>query len=1089
MIFKKSISLVVLSLSAFTTYAESTRSGDYQSSSSRTKDVEHIRSSDKYVPQPLLSPQEKAERSKAPKISEPTKTDKSQLVKSFNKKTSSLLKATVNNTGCSETVFTSLTGTALLAALQNNGDDCIDTLFNDKPETLALGAYSDTNFATVINEIKIQTLNYNGTDTDGYIGAMFYWLKAYAFYDYRRFVTPASQQSMTDAINALYANSHFFDKTAANASVVRNATGIIKNAEIGVNFLHITNAVLNRFDESYENVDNWGSAVSPLFWQVLDSCSKDIDCRAQEHNSVLITNISQFIDNNIDWLAKPANDYHLFNLGYQLVNLYKGQNEAHFQVISTQLALDINKVLNTFGPLRTDKARTLYMAVFESINYNKVCETFDTCDMNADLIELVLNDRLTCPSGTLYIWAQDMTQAQLEWTCNSLGAHETYFHETLKTNKVPVTPDDNDKLHMVIFNDKTEWITYGGALFNVNTSNGGTYREGDPSKDGAEAAFYAYEHIEERPIFDIWNLRHEYIHYLEGRFISKGDFRESDDAGRTTWFGEGIAEYISLRDCNAGAVAEGQTGDYALSTIFNNEYGVGQTRIYDWGYLANRYMFERENTKFFSMLEALKEGDFDTYRTDMVDPWIDNKSFDADFSTWLTTLESTGCTIDYTRPESPIEPVNIDHIQGSETVGIDACAIGRTPTSSNPKAGYAMCLDDKSDGNQVQLGMSVPSGLVNVSLEITLRHGTGNANLLHRWDNRPTTTTFDHASISATNNETIIINPVVAGWNYIHVPADSEFSNVTLLARYIQNDTVADNILENGVSKLVSGTQSEEVHFTMEIPANATTLTFDTSDGSGDADMYVKFGSEPTKDVNDCGPYKNGNIEHCDMENLQVGTYHVMLRGYKAFTDVSIVGNYNADASSNSPVALSNGPYTGNVNDSFVMDSSNSTDSDGTIVSQEWNFGDGTVSSLVTPNHSYTSAGIFTVTLTVTDNNGVSSSISTKATITDVKNGSELQSGIVKVVSGVKESETIYTMTVPIGATSLSLQTSGGTGDVDMHVKFGSEATKADYDCRPWKVGSNETCNITNVQPGTYYIMLLGYNDFDAVNLVGNYTL
>ncbi len=102
--------------------------------------------------------------------------------------------------------------------------------------------------------------------------------------------------------------------------------------------------------------------------------------------------------------------------------------------------------------------------------------------------------------------------------------------------------------------------------------------------------------------------------------------------------------------------------------------------------------------------------------------------------------------------------------------------------------------------------------------------------------------------------------------------------------------------------------------------------------------------------------------------------------------------------------------------------------------------------------------------------------------------GNTLQNDVVRLVSGVARGESIYTFEVPVGATNLSINTSGGTGDVDMHVKFGSEATKSDYDCRPWKVGSKETCNISNVQAGTYYIMLLGYNDFTDVNLVGTYT-
>ncbi len=47
-----------------------------------------------------------------------------------------------------------------------------------------------------------------------------------------------------------------------------------------------------------------------------------------------------------------------------------------------------------------------------------------------------------------------------------------------------------------------------------------------------------------------------------------------------------------------------------------------------------------------------------------------------------------------------------------------------------------------------------------------------------------------------------------------------------------------------------------------------------------------------------------------------------------------------------------------------------SSDSDGTIVSRSWNFGDGGVSSEQSPGHNYSDTGTVTVTLTVTDNDG-----------------------------------------------------------------------------------------------------------------------
>ena len=55
-------------------------------------------------------------------------------------------------------------------------------------------------------------------------------------------------------------------------------------------------------------------------------------------------------------------------------------------------------------------------------------------------------------------------------------------------------------------------------------------------------------------------------------------------------------------------------------------------------------------------------------------------------------------------------------------------------------------------------------------------------------------------------------------------------------------------------------------------------------------------------------------------------------------------------------------------------DGSASDDPDGTIVSYNWNFGDGAAATGPTAAHGYVAGGTYTVTLTVTDNRGISSS-------------------------------------------------------------------------------------------------------------------
>jgi subtilisin family serine protease len=81
------------------------------------------------------------------------------------------------------------------------------------------------------------------------------------------------------------------------------------------------------------------------------------------------------------------------------------------------------------------------------------------------------------------------------------------------------------------------------------------------------------------------------------------------------------------------------------------------------------------------------------------------------------------------------------------------------------------------------------------------------------------------------------------------------------------------------------------------------------------------------------------------------------------------------------PSANAGGPYSAQAGQAVQFDGGLSTDSDGTITSYSWSFGDGTTGSGAAPTHAYASAGTYAVTLTVTDNRGASGSAQTSATI------------------------------------------------------------------------------------------------------------
>jgi len=90
------------------------------------------------------------------------------------------------------------------------------------------------------------------------------------------------------------------------------------------------------------------------------------------------------------------------------------------------------------------------------------------------------------------------------------------------------------------------------------------------------------------------------------------------------------------------------------------------------------------------------------------------------------------------------------------------------------------------------------------------------------------------------------------------------------------------------------------------------------------------------------------------------------------------------------PVAkVSATPTTGTAPLVVKFSSAGSTDSDGTIVSQSWAFGDGATSTDANPSHTYTTAGTFAAVLTVTDDEGAKNSATVSIVVSPAPTGNQ----------------------------------------------------------------------------------------------------
>ncbi|MHA2799850.1 S8 family peptidase [Vibrio harveyi] len=89
----------------------------------------------------------------------------------------------------------------------------------------------------------------------------------------------------------------------------------------------------------------------------------------------------------------------------------------------------------------------------------------------------------------------------------------------------------------------------------------------------------------------------------------------------------------------------------------------------------------------------------------------------------------------------------------------------------------------------------------------------------------------------------------------------------------------------------LSGSTGQVAYYYVDVEAGQR-LTVQMYGGSGDADLYLRFGSKPTINAWDCRPFRYGNSETCTVNATQSGRYHVMIQGYSSYNGVSIQASY-----------------------------------------------------------------------------------------------------------------------------------------------------------------------------------------------------
>jgi len=155
-------------------------------------------------------------------------------------------------------------------------------------------------------------------------------------------------------------------------------------------------------------------------------------------------------------------------------------------------------------------------------------------------------------------------------------------------------------------------------------------------------------------------------------------------------------------------------------------------------------------------------------------------------------------------------------------------------------------------------------------------------------------------------------------------------------------------------------------------------------------------------------------------------------------------------------------PTSGTAPLEVSFNGSNSSDSDGTIISYAWDFKDGNTGTGQSISHTFSSAGSYNVELTVTDDEGATDSATKTITITDpiTTNQSPTASFTANPTSG----------TAPLAVSFNASNSSDSDGTIISYV----------WDFKDGSTGSGQTINHTFSSTGSYSVKLTVTDDKGA---------
>ncbi|WP_261991938.1 collagenase [Streptomyces sp. MS191] len=593
---------------------------------------------------------------------------------------------TANGVPCTLDGVTGLTPTQLADFLADpavQAEGCLRGLVWNWDARLA-PVMSDAHVQAVAARIGSLAAGHDGTGSS-HLPEMFTYLHAVAYHDFGRpeiDITDApTVEAIRAAVAAYAAAPHTFDVTPQNAQTLREALYAASAPGLRQHQLGLIVQVLIRMDAAHPQTSGdpgWaGAALAALSVNYLGVYPGNQDTAfraAAERSPAYRAAFKAFAGHTHlkgtanEWLVRDAlGEYGRF-----------GQIDGLRAGTVADLGALLAPVESGFG---TGSAP--WASLVNWLNHYEACAPYRVC--KADIEARIFPHTYTYDQGAIKVRTglDRATVDQLYYASKQVKAQ---FHRVLGTEQ-PLAGDPNGVLTVVLYASRRDYETYHPLLTGMGTENGGVYIE-------RGATFYTYQRrVPQDSSLTLEELfRHEYVHYLNGRYAVPGFFGEGPwyENDRTTAMDEGTAEFfdgatrddgIAVRKSLVQGVIRDTAGGgprMSVDRILHATYEGDGFRFYPYAGTFFEYLWTERPALLQAMYGYLRAGDVQGY-----DTWRDRIGRDAgtqrDYDAFLD--RQIARVDDLFVPDTSHQPTaGLRHATAAAIRSAFAAATGSTPT-------------------------------------------------------------------------------------------------------------------------------------------------------------------------------------------------------------------------------------------------------------------------------------------------------------------------------------------------------------------------------------------------------------------------